>query len=151
MIRRFEENEETRKIIARLAKEKTVTWKMWIQIYTEVTGLDDEQKMTVADGFRRAVEARRKGQERQPTAAQEQGKRVCFTGEEKGGARSARGARAIDGKKEGEHLKRVKKSGRSRRSKGLRKMTMNGFQSCPTLRQMAHTSRPFTQEMRFDG
>ena len=43
-----------------------------IQIYTEATGLDGEQKKTVANGIRRAVEAR----------AQEQGKRVCFTGEE---------------------------------------------------------------------
>ena len=51
----------------------------WIQIYTEVTGLNDEQKMTVANGIRREVGARRKDQERQPTAAQEQGKRVCFT------------------------------------------------------------------------
>ena len=45
--------------------------------------MDDEQKMTVADGSRRAVAAKRKGQGRQPTAAQEQGKKVCFTEEEK--------------------------------------------------------------------
>ena len=81
VIRCFEENEETRMIIARLAKENNM--ERWIQIYTEVTGLDDELKMTVASGIRRAVEARRKGQGRQPTAAQEQGKKVCFTEEEK--------------------------------------------------------------------
>ena len=81
-MRRFEETEETRKIIARLAKGNNSDMERWIQIFSEVTGLDDEQKMTVANGMRRAVEARRKGQGRQPTAAQEQGKRECFTPEE---------------------------------------------------------------------
>ena len=120
VIRRFEENEEIRKIIAKLAKEDNSDMERWTQIYTEVTGLDDEQKKTVATGIRRAVEARRKGQRSQPTATQEQGKRECFTTEEvkrkgtastgarqesvfhrrgKGGARSARMARAIHGKK----------------------------------------------------
>ena len=82
VIRRFEETEETRKIIARLAKEKNSDMDTWIQVNAEVTGLDDEQKMTVAVGIRRAVEARRKGQGRQPTAAQEQSIRECSTTEE---------------------------------------------------------------------
>ena len=50
----------------------------WIQTYTELTGLDDKQKKIEANGMRRAFEARRKGTGREPTAAQEQGKRVCF-------------------------------------------------------------------------
>ena len=120
VIRRFEENEETRKIIARLAKEDNSDMERWTQICTEVTGLDDEQKKTVATGIRRAVEARRKGQGVSQPQAQEQGKRECVTTEEvkrkgtastgarqesvfhrrgKGGERSARMARAIHGKK----------------------------------------------------
>ena len=77
MIRYFEESERTRKIIADLAKGNNGNMQRWIQTDTELTGLDDEQKKTEANGIRRALEARRKGQGRQPTAEQEQGKRVC--------------------------------------------------------------------------
>ena len=52
-------------------------------MYTELTGLDDEQKKTEANGMRRALEARWKDQGRETTTAQEQGKKVCFTEEEK--------------------------------------------------------------------
>ena len=62
VIRRFEETEETRKIIARLAKESNSDMERWIHIYTEVTGTDDEHKKTVANGIRQAVEARRQGE-----------------------------------------------------------------------------------------
>ena len=89
VIRRFVENEETRKIIERLAKANNSDMERWIQIYTEVTGLDDEQKWR------------------------------C-----------------------------VKKSGRSRRRKGMRKMTTSGFQWCVTWRQVAHTSKPLTKQTR---
>ena len=50
-----------------------------IQTWSELTGLDDEPKKTEGNGFRRAVEARRKGQGRQPTAVQEQEARVEST------------------------------------------------------------------------
>ena len=88
-VRRLEETEETRKIIARLAEGSNSDMEQWIQFYTELTGLNDEHKKTVANGIRRAVEARRKGagRETEPTAAQEQGKRVCFTTEEVQAAR----------------------------------------------------------------
>ena len=66
----------TRRIIADLAKGNNSDMEKWIQTYAELTGLDDEQKKTEANGIRRAVEARRKGRGREPTAAQEQGKRV---------------------------------------------------------------------------
>ena len=82
MIRHLMETEETRKIIANLAKGNNSEMERWIQTCTELSGLDDEEKKTEANGIRRALEARRKGQGRQPTAAQEQGKRVCFTADE---------------------------------------------------------------------
>ena len=74
-----------------LSCESMVDWaegnnsdtEQWIQIYTEATGLDDEQKKTEANGIGRAVEARRKDSGREPTAAQEQGKEVSYTEEEK--------------------------------------------------------------------
>ena len=145
VIRRFEETEETRKIIARLAKENNSDMERWIHIYTEVTGSDDEHKKTVADGIRQAVEARRQGEGRQPTAAQEQGKRECFTTEE---VQEAREWQEHSLKKEGVHMKRVKKNGRNRRRNGMRKMTMSGVQWRLTWRHAAHTSRPLTQETR---
>ena len=54
-------------------------------MYTELTGLDDEQTKTEASGIRRAVEVRGKdsGRETTTTAAQEQGKKVCFIEEER--------------------------------------------------------------------
>ena len=133
-----------------------------------MTGLDDEQKMTVATGIRRAVDARRRGQ-RQPTATQERGKRECLTTEEvkkkgtastgarqesvfhrrgKGGARSARMAGAIHGKKKERLKKRAEKSGENRRRGGERKMKMSGCQWRLTWRQVAHTSRTLTRKTR---
>ena len=82
VIRHFMETEETRKIIANLAKGNNSDMERWIQTYAELWGSDDEEKKTEANGIRRALEARRKCQGRQPTAAQEQGKRVCFTADE---------------------------------------------------------------------
>ena len=62
-IRHFEETEETRKIIAKLAKGNNSDMERWIQTYME----DDEHKKTEG---------------RQPTAAQEQDRRVCFAADE---------------------------------------------------------------------
>ena len=86
VVRHFEEAEGTRTIIADLSEGSNSDLEQWIQTYTELTGLDDEQKKTEANGMRRAVEARRKdpgkettsAQEQLTTAAQEQGKDVCF-------------------------------------------------------------------------
>ena len=61
VIQRIEENEETRKMIVRLAKGNNDDMERWIQIYTEMTELDDEQKMAVANGIRRAVQTRTDG------------------------------------------------------------------------------------------
>ena len=72
VIRHFEETEETRKILANLAERNNSDMERWIQTYIELSGLDHEQKKTDVNGIRRAVEARRKGQVRQPTAAEEQ-------------------------------------------------------------------------------
>ena len=44
--------------------------------------MDDEHKKTEANGIRREVEARRRGQGRQPTAAQEQERRVRLAADE---------------------------------------------------------------------
>ena len=95
MIRDFEEIEGSRKIIADLAEGNTSDMERWIQTSLELTGLDDEQMQTTANGIRRAVEARRKDTGREPTAAPKQGNKVCFIQEEKGSARSARMAGAI--------------------------------------------------------
>ena len=54
-----------------------------IPIYSELTGLDDEQKKTEGHGMRRVVEARRNDPGRGTAAAQEHGKKVCFIEEEK--------------------------------------------------------------------
>ena len=79
MIGNFEKTEETRTIIANLAKGNNSGVERWIHIFfTEFAGLDDEQLKTEAIEIRRAVEAGRKGQGRQPTAAQEQEKRSVF-------------------------------------------------------------------------
>ena len=82
VIRHCEEPEETRKIIADLAIGNNSDMERWIHTYTELSGVDYEQKETEADGIRRAVEARRKDQRRQPTVAKEQGKKVCFTADD---------------------------------------------------------------------
>ena len=82
VIQHFEETEETRKIIANLAKGSNSDMEKWIQNYTKLSGLDEEQKKTEANGIRRAVEANRNGTRREPTAAQEQGKKLCFTTKE---------------------------------------------------------------------
>ena len=66
---------ETLKIIVDLAKGSDSDLEQWIQMCTELTGLDDEQRKTEANGIRRAVEARRKDPGRETTG--------------KGGARSA--------------------------------------------------------------
>ena len=70
VIRHFEETEGTRKIIADLAKGNNSDMEKWIQTFTQLTGLDDEQRKTEANGIKRAVESRRNGTEK--------GKRVCF-------------------------------------------------------------------------
>ena len=83
MIRLFEETEGSRKIIANLAEGNNSDMERWTQLCTEMTGLDDEQKKTTANGIRRAVEVRRKNTGREPTTEQEQGKKVRFIEEEK--------------------------------------------------------------------
>ena len=83
VIRDFEETEGSRKIIADLAEGNKSDMERWIQTSPELTGLDDEQNKTTANGIRRAVEARRKDTGREPTAAPKQGKKVCFIMEEK--------------------------------------------------------------------
>ena len=83
VIRHFEEIEGSRKIIANLAEGNDSDMERWIQLYTEMTGLDDEQKMTTANGIRRAVEVMRKNTGREPTTEQEQGKKVRFIEEGK--------------------------------------------------------------------
>ena len=60
VIQHFDETEGTRKIIVNLAEGSNSDLEQWIQVYTELTGLDDEQKKTEANGIRRAVKARRK-------------------------------------------------------------------------------------------
>ena len=111
MIRRFEETEETRKIIARLAKENNSDRERWIQIYTEATGFDDEQKKTVAKGIRRAVEARRKGAGREPPHHRSKA-RACVS--QKKRCKKRENGRNDSLKNEGEHKKRAKKSGKSK-------------------------------------
>ena len=88
VIRHFEDAEGSRKIIANLAEGNNSDMEQWIQIYTEWMGLDDEQKKTEGHGIRRADEARREDPGREPTAARGEG-----------GARSARMAGEIHGKK----------------------------------------------------
>ena len=83
VMRYFEETEETRKMIGHLAKGSNSDMVKWLQNYTKLSGLDDEQKKTEANGIRRAVEASRNCPRREPTTAQKQGKKVCFTEEEK--------------------------------------------------------------------
>ena len=77
-----------------------------IQICTELMRLDDEQKETTANGIRRAVEARRKDTGREPNAAQEQGKKVCWIVEEKE-AQEVREWHEQFVEKEGERKKRA--------------------------------------------
>ena len=79
VIRHFEETEGTRKIVADLAEGNNSDMVGWMQTHTELTGLDDEQRETEANGIRRAVEVRKKGTGRESTAAQEQGKRECVS------------------------------------------------------------------------
>ena len=67
VIRHFEESEETRKTIANLAKGNNSYMQRWIQTNMEWSGLDDEHKKTEG---------------RQPTAAQEQDRRVCLAADE---------------------------------------------------------------------
>ena len=68
VIRHFEETEGTKNIIADLEEGSNSDLEHWIQMYAELTGLDDEQKKTEANGIRWAVEARgeRNQEERQP-------------------------------------------------------------------------------------
>ena len=88
MIGNFEKTEETRTIIV---KGNNSSVERWIHIFfTELAGLDDEQVKTEAIEIRRAVEAGRKGKGRQPTAAQEQEKRMCFIEESAEEAQEAR-------------------------------------------------------------
>ena len=82
VIRHFEKTEETRKIITNLAKRSNSDIERWIQNCVKLSGLDDEQKETEANEIRRAVEASSNGTRREPTAAQEQGKTMCFTTQE---------------------------------------------------------------------
>ena len=83
VIRHFEEAEGTKNMIADLAEGSNSDLEQWIQTFTELTGLDDEQNKTEAHGIIRAVGARRKEPGRETTAAQEQGKKVCFIEEER--------------------------------------------------------------------
>ena len=76
VIRHSEETEGSRKIIADLAEGNNSDMKKRIQTYTELMELDDEQRR------RQPIEARRKDTE--PTAAQEQGKKVFCTEEKEG-------------------------------------------------------------------
>ena len=76
----FEETEGSRKTVADLAEGSNSDMEKWIQI--QMTGLDDEQKKTAANGITRAVQARRKDKGRESTAALEQSKKVCFIEEE---------------------------------------------------------------------
>ena len=55
VIRHFEKTEETRKIIANLAKRSNSDIERWLQNCVKLSGLDDEQKETDANGIRRAV------------------------------------------------------------------------------------------------
>ena len=57
VVRRFEETEEARKIIARLAKENNSDMDRWIQIYTEVTGLTKDD----GSSWNQMVDGRGKG------------------------------------------------------------------------------------------
>ena len=108
VIRHFEETEGTKNIIADVAEGSNIDTEQGIQLYTELTGLDDAHKKTKANGIRRAVEARRKEPGTVTTVAQEQvttgstGARQesVFHRRGKGGARSARMAGAIHRKKE---------------------------------------------------
>ena len=83
VIRHFEETEEARKIIADLVEGSNSDLEQRLQIYTELTGLNEERKKTNANGIRRAVEARRRDTGREPTAEQEQGKKVRVIEKEK--------------------------------------------------------------------
>ena len=53
VIRHFEETEGSRKIIADLAEGSNSDMEQWIQIISELTGLNDEHKKTKANGIRR--------------------------------------------------------------------------------------------------
>ena len=96
MIRYFDEAEGTRKIIANLAEGNNSDMEQWIQIFSELTGLDDEQKKTETNGIRRAVEARRMdpGRANRSTGTRQE---RSFHGRGEGGARNARTAGEIDG------------------------------------------------------
>ena len=139
VVRHFEETEGSRKIFAHLAEGSNSDMEQWIQLYTEMTRLNDEHKKTI----RRAVEARRRDTGREPTTEHEQGEKARLMEEE----RRAQEARAWQGqlmeKNEGEH----KNKRENRKRKGARKMTRSGFQWCLTWRQVAHTSRPLTRKM----
>ena len=83
VIRHFEETEGSQKIIADVAEGSNSDLEQLIHMYTELTRFDDERKKMKAKESRCAIEARSKDAGREPTAAQEHGKKVCFMEEEK--------------------------------------------------------------------
>ena len=55
VITHIDETEETRKIIADLTEGSNRDLEQWMQMFTELTGLDDEQRKTETHGIRRAA------------------------------------------------------------------------------------------------
>ena len=139
--RHLEKTEVTRKMIADLAKGSNCDMERWIQNYTEFAGLDDEQKKTEANGSdERLKQAEVAQEESQPQHRSKTGECVS---QQKRWKKRQNGRRKFC-----ENEKRAEKSRENRRRKGVKMVTMNGFQWCLTWRQVAHASRPLTQRMR---